>query len=162
MTPLPKQIELRNVPPHIESWSVAGIPKFVLAVLERWQRNYGELPTRFYAVMCPQAEINAAGGLPARVVELTDPRLRCRHFTGCHRPYFVVFFCGDDADRRRAEVQNWLSWSESYRVDIGENAVRLDFVDATEDATAHHGEAAASVKTLQDLLATGDIVRILA
>jgi len=157
-TPPTQQIEIANVPPYVESWSVAKIPRFVSAVLARWQRNYGELPSRFYAVMCPQVEVNAVGGLPSRLIELTDARLRCRHFTGCHRPYFVAFFIGDDARQRLAEAQQWLAWSESYRVDIGPQSTTLEFVDATEDTCASDEEAA---RTLRDLQATGELLRVL-
>jgi hypothetical protein len=158
---LPERVEVVDVPPHVAFWSVAKIPKFVSAVLGRWQRNHGELPAQFYLLMCPQVEVNAAGGLPSRVIQLTDPRLRCRHFTGCHKPYFVVFLVGDDAEQRRAEVQGLLSWSESYRVEIGEDAVRLEFVDATEDAGTEEYRQIPPSRSLRDLLATGEIVSIL-
>jgi hypothetical protein len=145
----------------VASWSVAGVEGFVLAVLKRWQRHHGALPREFSLVMCPQVELNAMGGLPDRVTELTDPRLRCRYFTGCHRPYFVVIFDGDDAETRRAEVQEVLSWSEGYRVQIEAECVVLHFMDATED---FHDEAPQThrPRTLQDLLASGDLIRILA
>lgn len=159
--PPTQRIEIANVPPYVESWSVAKIPRFVSAVLARWQRNYGELPSQFYAVMSPQVEVNAVGGLPSRVIELTDARVRCRHFTGCHRPYFVAFFIGDDARQRLAEAQQWLAWSESYRVDIGRQATRLEFVDATEDACTGDEEAAPSARTVRDLQATGELLRVL-
>ena len=70
-----------------------------------------------------------------------------------------VFFVGEDADERRTEVQDLLSWSESYRVEIGKDAVRLTFVDATEDA--HEDEEGPAPRTLRELLATGEIVSIL-
>jgi hypothetical protein len=159
---LPERIDVADLPPYVEIWSVAKIPNFMQAVLGRWQRARGELPSQFYVLMCPQVEVNAVGGLPARVIELTDPRLRCHHFTGCHKPYFVVFFVGEDADRRRAEVQGLLSWSESYRVDIGEDAIRLAFVDATEDADEdEERDKRPPPRTLRELLATGEIVSIL-
>jgi hypothetical protein len=87
--------------PYVESWRWR-ISGFVFAVLKRWQRNYGELPHSFCMVMCPQVEINALGGLPSRAAALTHPKLSCRHFTGCHKPYFVVIFMGEDADEQRA------------------------------------------------------------
>jgi hypothetical protein len=105
--------------------------------------------------------VNAVGGLPSRVVELTDPRLRCRHFTGCHKPYFVVFLVGEDAEQQLAAVQNLLSWSESYRVQIGADAVRLTFVDATEEVGTDADREQSASRTLRDLLATGEIVSIL-
>jgi len=158
---LPGKVDVTDVPPYVEIWSVAKIPNFMSAVLGRWQRDHGELPPRFYVTMCPQVEVNAIGGLPPRVIALTDPRLRCHHFTGCHKPYFVVFFVGEDADERQAEVQSVLSWSESYRVDIGNDAVRLSFVDATEDADEEAGDKEPSRRTLRELLATGEIVSML-
>jgi hypothetical protein len=158
---LPEKVEFSDVPPYVEMWSVAKIPNFMQAVLGRWQRAHGELPTCFYVLMCPQVEVNAAGGLPSRVIELTDPRLRCHHFTGCHKPYFVVFFVGENADQHRAEVQELLSWSESYRVEIGRDAVQLTFVDATEDAGDDEHDKMPAQRTLRDLLATGEIVSIL-
>ena len=160
MQQLPQKVEFVDVPPYVEIWSVAKIPNFVQAVLGRWQRARGELPSRFYVMMCPQVEVNAIGGLPSRVIELTDPRLRCHHFTGCHKPYFVVFFVGEDADQRRAEVQDLLSWSESYQVDIGKDAVVLTFIDATEDADDEREEPS-SRRTVRELIATGEIVSIL-
>ncbi len=161
MDKLPEHIDITGMPPYVEAWSVARIPNFVSAVLGRWQRARGILPSRFYIVMCPQVEVNAAGGLPPRVIELTDPRLRCHHFTGCHKPYFVVFFFGEDADARRAEVQSLLAWSEGYGVEIDADVVRLDFVDATEDADDDSRDDAPSPRTLRELLATGEIVSIL-
>jgi hypothetical protein len=159
MERLPETIDIRGMPPYVESWSVARIPGFVFAVLKRWQRNYGELPHSFCMVMCPQVEINALGGLPSRAAALTHPKLSCRHFTGCHKPYFVVIFMGEDADEQRAEVQALLPWSEGYQVEIREDAIRLNFADAVEDL----GDEAANVtsRTLQDLLATGELIKIL-
>jgi hypothetical protein len=158
---LPEKVEVTDVPPYVEIWSVAKIPNFIPAVLGRWQRARGDLPSRFYVLMCPQVEVNAIGGLPSRVIELTDPRLRCRHFTGCHKPYFIVFFVGADADRHRAEVQGSLSWSESYRVDIDKDAVRLGFVEAVEDVDEEERDEGPAPRTLRELFATGEIVSIL-
>ena len=98
MKQLAKKLELVDVPPYVASWNAAKIPGFVLAVLSRWQRSQDGLPDRFFMVMCPQVEVNARGGLPPRVVEMTDPRLRCKHFTGCQRPYFVVLFGTEGGD----------------------------------------------------------------
>ena len=162
MEKLPEQIEITGVPPYVESWTVAKIDGFVSAVLNRWQRAHGNLPARFIAVMCPQVEINAMGGIPSRVIELTDPRLRCRHFTGCHKPYFVVFFSGEDANQHRAGVQELLSWSESYAVQITNEKIRLDFIDATEDAgEEHEDDVRPRSRSLQELLQTGELVSIL-
>ena len=161
MEALPADFEVIGIPPHVKMWSVARIPNFIPSVIARWQRSHGTLPPQFYAVMCPRVEVNAAGGLSPRVIELTDPRLRCHHFTGCHRPYLVVFFVGEDADQRRADVQALLAWSESYRVDLTEDALRLTFIDATEEVADHGTKAASPRRTLRDLLETGEIVGIL-
>jgi len=126
-------LEIQGIPQHVKSWSAAGLPRFVPAVLDRWRRNCGELPRRFVMVLCPQVEINAIGGLPDRVRELTSPRWRLQQFTGCHKPYLVLIHAGEDAERWRREVQGLLSWSEGYRVDITQDATRLQFIDAVEE-----------------------------
>jgi len=128
-----EHLEIHGLPANVASWSAAGIPGFVLAVLDRWRRNSGRLPTRFVMVLCPQTEINAAGGLPARVRELTDPRLRFQHFTGCHRPYVILLHAAENAEEWRREVQGRLAWSESYQVECRDGVLRLRFVDAVEE-----------------------------
>ena len=158
---VPDHLEIVGVPSYVESWSVAKIPGFVIAVLKRWRREFGELPAHFYVVMCPQVEINARGGLAAEVYELTDPKLRCRHFTGCHKPYSVIIFGGEDADQRRAGVQALLPWSEGYEVDLLGNAVRLRFVEATEDMEEPVAASPKPQRTLQQLLESGELVTIL-
>ncbi len=160
MESIAQQLKVEGVPPHVSSWSVAGIHGFVLAVLNRWQREHGELPAQFQMVMCPQVEINAMGGLPPRVHELTDPRLRCRHFTGCNRPYFVVLFTGADAEHRAREAQELLSWSERYAVTRDPHGVCLAFAGATEDLLDEEREETPA-RTLQMLLASGELVSIL-
>jgi hypothetical protein len=157
---LPDRTEILDVPPHVASWSVAKIPGFVSAVLRRWQREHGRLPERFVMLMCPQAEINAMGGLPPRVVELTDARLRCRHFTGCHRPYFVVLFMGEGAEERRAQIQGLLGWSEGYGVEVTPSALRLTYAGATEDVAAME-DRGIRARTVRDLLETGELVSVL-
>jgi hypothetical protein len=161
MKPLPKKVELEEVPQNVASWNVAKIPGFVGAVLGRWQRGHDPLPERFFMIMCPQVEVNARGGLPPKVVELTDPRLRCRHFTGCQRPYFVVLLTGEEADQKRARVQALLPWSEGYSVTLLEDAVRLRFVAATEEVE-DEPNAPRFRGRLQELLASGELVSILA
>jgi hypothetical protein len=161
MSQIPAVVEVQGVPPHVQSWTVAKIAGFVPAVLKRWKREYGDLPTRFSIVMSPQVEINAGGGLPDRVRELTDARLRCRHFTGCHRPYFVVLLFGADADARRAEIQAQLAWSEGYSVELKPESVCLAFADATEDLE-DAPEPTATRPRLQDLIDSGALVKILA
>ena len=129
----PDQLEIQGVPPYVASWSAASIPGFVPAVLDRWRRNHGELPARFTMVMCPKVEVNAVGGLPAGVVQRTNPRLRMQHFTGCHKPYVVLFHAGEDAEQWRSEVQQLLSWSEGYAAESVDGLTTLQFIEAVEE-----------------------------
>lgn len=133
MKTVSKAVEIQGIPPYVKSWSVAGIPRFVPAVLDRWRRSRGGLPRRFVMVLCPQVEINAIGGLPDRVRELTRPQWRLQHFTGCHKPYLVLLHAGADAEAWRGEVQGMLAWSEGYRVEITRETARLQFIDAVEE-----------------------------
>ncbi len=128
-----KHPEIIGLPPNVGSWSAIGIPGFVSGALKRWERDQGRLPSRFLLVACPTVEINANGGLPYRVRELTNPRHRLQHFTGCHKPYLVIFLEGDDADARRDEIQKWLSWSEGYQVECTDGSPRLRFIEAIEE-----------------------------
>ncbi len=162
MSLLPQTVKVTGVPPHVGSWSVAQIPGFVPAVLGRWQREHGELPRHFSLVMCPQVEVNARGGLPPEVTELTDPRLRCRHFTGCHRPYLVILFTGPEAEAQRTRVLPLLAWCEAYQVCIEQNTIHLHFAGATEDTEAPAPPPGQASRALKDLLASGELVRILA
>jgi hypothetical protein len=127
------QLEILGQPTYVASWSVAGIPGFIQTALARWQRNHGRLPDRFVLVACPQVEINVLGGLPVPVRELTSPRLRFQHFTGCHKPYLVMLLFGEDAGARREAVQKMLSWSEGYQVECEDRTVRLRFIEAIEE-----------------------------
>ena len=128
--------EIIGLPPNVGSWSAIGIPGFVSGALRRWERDQGRLPARFVLVACPTVEINANGGLPSRVRELTNPRHRLQHFTGCHKPYLVIFLEGEDADARRDEIQKWLSWSEGYQVEYTDGSPRLRFIEAIEERNA--------------------------
>jgi len=128
-----KKPEIIGLPANVGSWSAIGIPGFVSGALNRWAREQGKLPARFVLVACPKVEINALGGLPSRVRELTNPRHRLQHFTGCHKPYLVIFLEGEDAEHRRNEIQHWLAWSEGYQVDTSDGATRLRFIDAVEE-----------------------------
>lgn len=136
MTQASMQLVITGIPEYVKSWSVAGIPRFVPAVLGRWQRNHGELPRRFVMLMCPLVEIDAIGGLPGRVRELTNPRFRLQHFTGCNKPYLVMIHAGNDAEAWREEVQGLLAWSEGYQVEIRDEMACLEFIDAVEDISA--------------------------
>jgi hypothetical protein len=131
-------VEIRGVPPYVAAWSAVGLPGFTLKVLERWQRNFGSLPAEFTLVACPQVEINAIGGLPSRVRELTDSRVRILHFTGCHKPYQVILLIGEEADARRAEIQSLLAWSEGYQVVMAAGTVQLNFIEAIEETAEEH------------------------
>jgi hypothetical protein len=133
MESTPEQLEITGVPPYVGSWSAVGLPGFIIKVLNRWQRNYGSLPSEFRLVACPQVEVNAVGGLPSRVRELTDSRVRILHFTGCHKPYLIILLLGDDAEARRAEIQKLLSWSEGYQVEFKEGVTQLRFIEAIEE-----------------------------
>ena len=128
-----EQPKINGLPPNVECWSAVNIPGFVTGVLHRWQREQGNLPARFMLVACPKVEINANGGLPSRVRELTNPRQRLQHFTGCHKPYLVILLQGEDADSRRDEIQRWLSWSEGYQVEYLDGLPRLRFIEAVEE-----------------------------
>lgn len=128
-----EQLEITGLPPHVGSWSAVGLPGFIITVLDRWQRNFGDLPDQFVLVACPQVEINAIGGLPFRVRELTDSRVRILHFTGCHKPYQIILLFGEDAEARREEIQKLLSWSEGYQVDFVDGGAHLRFIEAIEE-----------------------------
>lgn len=160
MEKIPDRLELHDLPPYIESWAVAKVTGFVVAILERWRRAHPNLPEQFLLVMCPIAELNAQGGLPAKVYTLTDPRLTCRHFTGCSRPYYAMIFTGADAETRCGEIQQLLPWSESYRVAIQPDGVQLHFIAATEDL----GEPQFPLqgRRVADLLESGELLQILA
>ena len=133
------QLEVLGQPPHVRNWSVAGIPGFIPAVLDRWQRNQGRLPDRFMLIACPLVEINAAGGLPGPVRELTNPRLRFQHFTGCHKPYLIILLVGEENGVVREKVQKMLSWSEGYQVEFGHETTRLQFIESIEDCEGAAG-----------------------
>jgi hypothetical protein len=134
-----KQPEITGLPPNVGSWSAVSIPGFITSVLGRWQRELGRLPVRFVLVACPKVEVNAIGGLPPRVRELTSPRQRLQHFTGCHKPYLVILLEGEDADARRDEIQRRLSWSEGYQVECTDGSPRLRFIEAIEECAEFVG-----------------------
>ena len=133
MKSMPAQFEIAELPPYVRSWSAVSLPNFVLSAMDRWQRNFGDLPPKFTLVACPQMEISAMGGLPSRVVELTHPRMRIKHFTGCNKLYLIILLAGEDADERRDEIQKLLPWSEGYSAEFNEAMLRLQFIDAVEE-----------------------------
>lgn len=128
-----EKLEIIGQPPYVGAWSAAGLPGFIIKVLNRWQRNFGKLPPRFLLVVCPQVEINAIGGLPLHVRDLTDSRVRMMHFTGCHKPYQIFLLFGESAETRRIEIQKRLAWSEGYQVEFEDGLARLQFIEAVEE-----------------------------
>lgn len=128
-----QRLEIMDQPAYIASWSVISIPGFAYGVINRWQRNYGNLPSQFVLIACPQVEVNAIGGLPSRVRELANARVRIQHFTGCNKPYLVILLLDEDADVRREEIQKLLSWSEGYHVELMNGMTQLRFIEAIED-----------------------------
>jgi hypothetical protein len=159
---LPTDVEITEVPSHVQAWSAARLSGFVPAVLSRWQREHGELPKRLHMVVCPQVEINARGGLPPEVHAITDPRLTCRQFTGCHKPYFIALFQGEDAAAQSRSAQALLAWSEAYAIQITPSVIRLRMEGYTEDLEEDEEATEAPRRSLQDLLRSGELVRILA
>ncbi|MGD2082470.1 MAG: hypothetical protein PVF91_05865 [Chromatiales bacterium] len=160
MTPIPDRVEIEGAPDYVGAWSAAAIPGFVPTVLRRWQREYGRLPDPLFVTLCPQVELNASGGLPGVAVELSDARLRCRQFTGCHKPYFVMFFTGADAADHQARAGEALAWSESYRLEIGPDRLRLEFRGATEALA--EDEEVRRPRTIASLLESGELLEVLA
>lgn len=158
--PLPSVLRVHGLPPYVESWAVAKVPGFVLAILNRWRRAHPDLAKEFFLIMCPVAEVNALGGLPAQVHELIDPRLSCRHFTGCSRPYYAMILSGPSAAARRLALQAQLPWSESYRVRLGPTEVELSFVDASE--ALEEPPQPPQLRSLADKLDKHELLKILA
>jgi hypothetical protein len=160
---IPENCELYGVPPYLESWIVAKVPKFVPAILSRWERNGISLSEHFFLLLCPLAEINSHGGLPEGVQLLTDPRLTCRHFTGCHRPYFAALFLGETAESVCQDVLERLPWSEAYEVELGSDRIGLHFFGATEDIDEEELPAPGRPqRPLRELVASGELLEILA
>lgn len=123
--------DIQGSPPP---WSVTAVDKFVVSSLQRAQREGGALPQRFRMSMCPWGEHNAMGKARAPVQAVIDPRLRIVHFTGCSRPYLVVLFVGEDADRDQNVMMQRLPWSEHYEVRIdGKGSISLRFLGCTEE-----------------------------
>jgi hypothetical protein len=129
-----ESFEIHGMPDYVNSWSAARIKGFIPAVLERWRRSSGELPARFALVICPLVEVHARSGyLPERVVELTDPRLRFQHFTGCHKPFVVLIHDVGDTEAWRSQLQEQLAWSESYQAEVRDGVLRMQFLAAVEE-----------------------------
>jgi hypothetical protein len=161
LSQLLEKVDVSEVPPYIKAWSVTGVDRFIPAILGRWQRERGAWPQECYLVFCPRVEVNALGGLPGEVLELSDPRHRMSHFTGCHRPYTAILLQGEDADQRRAAIHELLPWSESYRATVEGERVRLTFLDATEDLLEDPPDAGQARERFQKLCASGEIATLL-
>lgn len=161
MRQIPEKVEVSGLPDYIASWSITRVDRFVPAILSRWQRELDGLPADFYLLLCPRVEVNALGGLPPEVLDLTDPRQRLTHFTGCQRPYMAMMLGGDTADQRRAKLHEQLPWSESYRVEIDEALIRLGFVDATEELPDQAGTQGPPPTRFRDLCSSGEILQLL-
>jgi hypothetical protein len=134
MTTTQGQLEITDLPAYVQSWSVVNLPGFITKLLASWQRNYGALPDTFSLIACPQAEINANGGLPSPVIALTDARVRIKQFTSCHRLYLVILIMGEQVAIRRQQIQQYLSWSEAYDVVRDDGVLRLRFIEAVEES----------------------------
>ncbi len=146
------RLEITGSPPP---WSVTSVDKFVVTALQRAQREGGALPDDFYLTLCPWGERNAIGGTPVQVQEVTDPRFRIVHFTGCSRPYLVAILIGEDAAEQQQVAIKHLPWSEHYGVEMRNGTVRLRFIAYTEDPE-EESEERAGARTLQDLFRTGE------
>lgn len=161
MLKIPEKVEVSGLPPYIAFWSITRVDRFIPAILGRWKRERGGLYSAFFLLLCPRVEVNALGGLPNDVLDLTDPRQRLTHFTGCQRPYMAIMLAGEDADQRRARIHELLPWSESYWVEMDDAAIRLTFVDATEELPAQPVERCEPPTRFRELCSSGDIVRLL-
>ena len=128
-----EMLEILDLPPYVRSWSVVSLPGYIAAVLGRYERNHGSLPTQFSLIACPQAEVNGLGGLPDRVRELTDSRTRIQHFTSCNKLYLVIILLGEEKASELKEIQSLLSWTEAYEATVSDQGTQLRFVNASEE-----------------------------
>ncbi len=135
-------------------WSVTGVDKFIVGALDRVERQGGVLPADFRLSICPWGERNAIGGTPEEVNDITDPRMRLVHFTGCGRPYLVALFSGDEAERQQRIAMQHLPWSEHLSVELSEQTARLHYLDSTEDLW---GDEEADPRSLLELFQQGEL-----
>jgi hypothetical protein len=135
-------------------WSVVDVNNFIVGALARVEDGGGALPRRFRMSCCPWGERNAVGGTPLPVQEVTDPRLRLVHFTGCGRPYLVALFIGDDAARRQDAARGHLPWSEHFDVSLDGDVAALQYLDYTEDLW---GDEEPDTRSLRELLQQGEL-----
>jgi len=122
--------EVSGSPPP---WSVTGVDKFMVSVIERAEREGGDLPESFFVSLCPWGERNAVGRGAVELRDVMDPRFRLVHFTGCGRPYLVVVLTGDDAAKRQQIAMKYLPWSEHYRARLRGGVIELVFVAEVEE-----------------------------
>jgi hypothetical protein len=139
-----------EVPP----WTVTGVTGFIVGALGRIEGTGGPLPPHFRLSVCPWGERNSLGGTPAPVREVTHPRLRLVHFTGCGRPYLVALFQGEGAASRQQVAMRHLPWSEHFSVDVEAGNAALTYLDCTEDLWE---EPEADPRTLRELLENGEL-----
>ena len=148
-------IELIGTPPP---WSVTSVDRFVASVLERAEREGGELPVHFHLTMCPWGERNAAARQGGEWSDVMDPRYRLVHFTGCGRPYLVAILTGDDAARRQRQAMRYLPWSEHYTASREGESLRLRFVAEVEQPEVDVRDAfEGRGRTLIELFESGEI-----
>lgn len=148
-----KEFEVNGSPPP---WTVTGVDKFIVSVIERAEREGGDLPGEFYLSLCPWGERNAVGGGAAELRDVMDPRFRLVHFTGCGRPYLLVFFIGDDARQRQRVAVRHLPWSEHYRASISDGVIHLEFIEQAEQPQEGGAEVMGE-RTLRALLRAGEL-----
>ena len=113
-------------------WSVTGVDKFIVSVIERAEREGGALPEEFFLSLCPWGERNAVSGGAVELRDVMDPRFRLVHFTGCGKPYLVVVLTGDDAANRQQIAMKYLPWSEHYRACLRGGIIEMVFVAEVE------------------------------
>ncbi len=143
---------------HIEGtpppWTATSVDKFIVGALGRVERESGNLPPGFHLSICPWGERNAVGGTPSEVREVTHPRFRLVHFTGCGRPYLVALFTGEDAARHQEAAMRLLPWSEHYTASIHQGQANLVYLNCTEDLW---GDEEPDPRTLRELLEQGEL-----
>jgi hypothetical protein len=148
-----ERLEVIGSPPP---WSVTGVDRFVVAVIQRAEREGGALPARFHMSMCPWGERNAVHGGAMEWHDVMDPRYRLVHFTGCGRPYLVVLLVGEGAEQRQRKAAQYLPWSEHFQVEIGDERIRLRFLSESEQPEIEPPEPLTE-RSLRELFRTGEL-----
>lgn len=145
--------EVSGSPPP---WSVTGVDKFIVSVIQRAERQGGVLPEEFFMSLCPWGERNAVGGGTVELRDVMDPRFRLVHFTGCGRPYLVVILTGDDAVKRQQIAMRHLPWSEHYQARLHEGVIQLAFVAEVEEPEIESSDTPGE-RTLVKLFQAGEL-----